>query len=169
MELGRCRGEGEAGEGLEELLMCPVCLDVAKPPLQVKTVSFHSTQCGFTVPTLRCGSVPRATSSVDPVLTARSSWCCTAVPLHHDQPHVPGVPPVPCLPVRGPLQEQVTDYRCLTDNSRNRALEDLARRTFPREAEAAARYTSGYIYPKVHIALAKLKWIPEVFAHSSKI
>ena len=40
MQLGselksKSRAEGSFGTDLEELLLCPVCLDIAKPPLQV--------------------------------------------------------------------------------------------------------------------------------------
>ena len=31
----KSRAEGGIGTDLEELLLCPVCLDIAKPPLQV--------------------------------------------------------------------------------------------------------------------------------------
>ena len=31
----KSRTDGSFGTDLEELLLCPVCLDIAKPPLQV--------------------------------------------------------------------------------------------------------------------------------------
>ena len=78
------------GSDLEELLLCPVCLDIARPPLQVW-------QCpeGHII----CGS-------------------CA------DRPEL-----LVCPQCRVSLAGVL---------SRNRALEDLSRRTFPREAEAAA-------------------------------
>ena len=86
----KTRVEGGLGTDLEELLLCPVCLDIAKPPLQVW-------QCpeGHIV----CGS-------------------CA------DRPEL-----LVCPQCRVSLAGML---------SRNRALEDLSRRTFPREAEAAA-------------------------------
>jgi len=86
----KSRAEGGIGTDLEELLLCPVCLDIAKPPLQVW-------QCpeGHII----CGS-------------------CA------DRPEL-----LVCPQCRVSLAGML---------SRNRALEDLSRRTFPREAEAAA-------------------------------
>ena len=96
MQLGselklKSRAEGGIGTDLEELLLCPVCLDIAKPPLQVW-------QCpeGHII----CGS-------------------CA------DRPEL-----LVCPQCRVSLAGML---------SRNRALEDLSRRTFPREAEAAAQ------------------------------
>ena len=80
----KTRVEGGLGTDLEELLLCPVCLDIAKPPLQVW-------QCpeGHIV----CGS-------------------CA------DRPEL-----LVCPQCRVSLAGML---------SRNRALEDLSRRTFPR-------------------------------------
>lgn len=48
MQLGselksKSRAEGSFGTDLEELLLCPVCLDIAKPPLQVCSTCFSVT------------------------------------------------------------------------------------------------------------------------------
>ena len=129
MQLGselksKSRAEGSFGTDLEELLLCPVCLDIAKPPLQV---GFHMIFCHLFIKPCdhRCGSVQRVTLSVDPVQTGRSYWCAPSVGSHW----------LACS--QGPLFTLLPVLHLLL-HSRNRALEDLSRRTFPREAEAAA-------------------------------
>ena len=129
MQLGselksKSRTEGSFGTDLEELLLCPVCLDIAKPPLQVL---FHMTFCHLFIKPCdhRCGSVQRVTLSVDLVQTGQNYWCAPSAGSHW----------LACS--QGVLFTLIPVLHLLP-YPRNRALEDLSRRTFPREAEAAA-------------------------------
>ena len=86
MQLGselksKSRAEGSFGTDLEELLLCPVCLDIAKPPLQV---GFHMIFCHLFIKPCdhRCGSVQRVTLSVDPVQTGQNYWCAPSAGSH---------------------------------------------------------------------------------------